>query len=417
MQNNFSYSLLRRLIATIIVVIISGGFKAQISNYVSNGGFEECVDINASFKRAKFWDAADTNKAFAELLSHTISPYFVPKSSYTYQWPRHGSNFIGSLQYCTSCTYNTRGYPRNRLKKNLESGKTYCFSMYVNLTNQSSYAIDALGAYFSDASTDTIKHCTKPLPFLTPQIQNTPHTFINDTLNWVLLRGTYTANGTEKYLFLGNFKTDQNTDTLFINSTVLPDRFSSYLYDDISCIDIDLPAFAGRDTVVVPGDSIYIGRESDVGIDEDCFWYKLPMVITPTTTAIDTVAGLWIKPVTSCTYVVRQDICGNVKWDTVVIYMNPVGLEKLKLITEELKLFPVPAKDQLDLNIFNEKLIEDFTSLIIYNSIGLKLREEEVVFRNNSLTLKLDDLPAGVYTLQLINNKKETVSKRFVIAR
>ena len=105
------------------------------------------------------------------------------------------------------------------------------------------------------------------------------------------------------------------------------------------------------------------------------------------------------------------------KWDTVVIHINPVGIEKLKIIIEELKLFPLPAKDQIQLSIFNQELLKGFHSISIYNNLGLLIREEEVKFQNGSFKIITEALPNGVYSLQLKSSSNETVSKRFVISQ
>jgi hypothetical protein len=191
------------------------------------------------------------------------------------------------------------------------------------------------------------------------------------------------ANGTEKYALLGNFKADNALDTMLFNPTNLPLVFTDVCIDDVSCIPIDLPAFAGNDTSSVIGGSVYIGRARDVGIDEACTWFKLPN----TTVAIDTAAGIHVSPTTTSTYVVRQEICGNVKWDTVVVYPSAVGLAELKILNEELKIYPVPADQILELKILNEKLFQDFKHLIICNSLGQMVREEEIAFKDKSVSI------------------------------
>ena len=216
---------------------------------------------------------------------------------------------------------------------------------------------------------------------------------------------------------IGNFRSDANTNIVITNSTNLPTNFSSYLIDDVSLMELNLPAYAGKDTSIFSGDSVYLGRQSDVGIDEACQWYKLPTIITPTTPAIDTVAGLWVKPIVTTTYVVRQEICGNIEWDTIVVYKNAVGLEKLQLITEELKLYPIPAQDYIELSVFNADLVKSFNSVSIYNSVGILMREEERYFENSILRINTENLPNGFYTLQLKNSSNETVHKRFVITK
>ena len=184
-------------------------------------------------------------------------------------------------------------------------------------------AIDGFGLYFGGPSVDTIIYNSKrPLTFLTPQVVNPPNNIIMDSLNWVAITGTFTANGTEKYLIIGNFKSDVNTNTVITNYTTYSQDWSEYFIDDVSC-SIDLSAYAGPDAFCIPGNSVYIGRQQDAGIDEACMWYKLPNM----TTAIDTAAGTWVTPTSpTTTYVVKQDICGVIKYDTVVVYQSGVGL-------------------------------------------------------------------------------------------
>src|SRR5690606_19202302 len=136
--------------------------------------------------------------------------------------------------------------------------------------------------------------------------------------------GTFVAQGNEKYALLGNFLADNAVTTTSIGGPFYPSKWTDVCIDDVSCIELNLPAFAGPDTTFIPGDSLFLGREPDVGIDEACIWYKMPG-----TTPIDTVAGFWIKPTEACTYVVRQEICGLVKWDTVRITLNTVGIKSL----------------------------------------------------------------------------------------
>jgi hypothetical protein len=403
------------IFASMFVSFLSNG---QIANYVNNGSFEHVV-TGSNPPLAKYWGAIDTMKFYGVLLSKSLPPYNVPLSAYAYQWPKKGSNyFISSIFYISNGTNSSRGYPRNRLKHSLKAGTRYCVKFHCNITNNSTHGVDGLGAYFGDSSIDTITKCNPPITYLVPQIQNPSGNLITDTLNWIPITGTFVANGTEKYMILGNFISDSTCDSVLINPSYLPQIFTDIFYDEISCIDIDLPAFAGRDTSIISGDSIFIGREPDAGIDEACMWYKMPTIITSTTIAIDTIAGFWIKPVTSCTYVVRQQLwCSSVKYDTVIIHINSVGLEKLKMINEELRIYPVPAKDHIELSVFNVEVIREFHSLYIYNAIGLLIREEEIKFDTGSLMITTDDLPSGVYSLQLKNNFNESVSKRFVISR
>src|SRR5690606_33046643 len=114
-----------------------------------------------------------------------------------------------------------------------QAGKTYCVKFYVNISNPSTYGIDGFGAYFGDNNIDTITYCNVPLTYLIPQVQNPQGNIISDTLNWIAITGTFVANGTEKYLLLGNFLSNANTDTLMINPTNLPLIWTEGSIDDV----------------------------------------------------------------------------------------------------------------------------------------------------------------------------------------
>ncbi len=396
--------------------------QTQPINYISNGGFEEVITSTSTplFYHARFWGSVDTLKIYGEPQSAVTAPIKVPKNggnNYTYQWPRSGNNDLGSTLFCPTCPAIKRSYPRNRLHKTLKPNTIYCFSMYINLANNSSYGIDAIGAYFGDSSLDTITKCTIPLTYITPQIQNPVNNIITDTLNWVLIQGQFTANGTEKYALIGDFKSDASTNKVLASSIYSPSIFSDYIIDDVSLIELNLPAYAGRDTVIFAGDSVFLGREPDVGINDDCIWYKLPGTIP-----IDTVAGFWVKPTQDCSYIVRQEICGLVKWDTVKIYMDAVGIKLQDLARSDLRIYPLPAMDYFELKFdpfggSAEKISAGLKKLFIFNSLGELIREEETNFKNGSVKVNTSDLESGAYLIRISNQDNESVSKKLLIAK
>ncbi|MBL7895556.1 MAG: T9SS type A sorting domain-containing protein [Bacteroidia bacterium] len=389
--------------------------KAQIVNYVNNGGFEDAYPGISQYQwdGFKFWDTFDSTKIGYYTCSTSASYSNAPYVSTGFQYPRHGNNFIGTQFYCggLSCnSTNSREYPRNRLKQQLKPNTRYCAKYFVVNTNNNVVAISNFGIHIGDMSLDTIKYCNANINYLPPQIENNQG-IITDTLNWTAITGTFTASGNEKYLVIGNFRSNVNTNTLLINPPNSLLTNDIYI-DDVSLIDLDLPAFAGRDTFFIPGDSIYLGRPSDVGIDEACMWYKLPN----TTTAIDTVAGLWVKPVTTTTYVVKQDICGNIKWDTVVLYQSAIGVHELDLISNNLKIYPQPATNVVNIQL-NLQMDAPFNKYQLYNNLGQLIREEELSFKNHIATITFEDLANGVYFISISNLQNETITKKLVIAK
>ncbi len=386
--------------------------KAQsIANVIANGSFEENYDCNqpVPISKAKSWLSIDSS-SYAGLYYSTCNGY-VPLNANAFQYARTGSAYAISTLYWIN---TGRGYLKNRLKQQLQAGKRYCAKFYVNIANSSTYGIDGFGIYFGGDLIDTITKCTIPLTYISPQVQNPIGNIISDTLDWVPVTGTFVANGTEKYALVGNFKSDGSTDTTLINSDNLPLIFADVCIDDVSCIDIDLPAYAGRDTSTVPGASVYIGRPSDVGIDEACTWYQLPNMATP----IATVAGLWVNPVVTTTYVVRQQLwCSGVQWDTVVVNISPVGLTSQKSLSQNLKVYPVPAANELYVELTVQDINKELIKGEVFNSLGQKLLEL-YIDPSCKNTIDVKELPDGIYTLQLsVAGSAASVRKRFSIDR
>ncbi len=289
----------------------------------------------------------------------------------------------------------------------LKPNVKYCAKYHVVNTNNSVLGIDSYGAYFGDTTLDTITQCTLPLVYLTPQIESQAGIVITDTLNWVAITGTFVASGIEKYMVLGNFKSNAATNTLVINPTFFPTLAHDLYIDDVSLIEIDLPAYAGPDKPCIPGDSVFIGREPDFAIDPGCIWYKLPFMLQP----IDTISGLWVKPTTTSTYVVRQELdCSPLKWDTVVVFMDAVGLKNLKWYSDNISLFPNPTETDLTVTFGSQAALSKIT---IINYLGQTIREKDLQIKDTRLTVPTSDLDKGIYFIQF-KTSVGTVTKQFV---
>ena len=380
--------------------------KSQvIANFVTNGGLEkhdDCTQKGPTIMHAYGWRNIDSSLSmgvqyFNKCLLNV--PYGI--TTQLFQYPYKGDGFCGTTFYCPppfcSISYN-RGYFRNRLKSRLVIGSLYCVKLYYNISNSSSYGISDLGIYFGDDSIDTIKKPNIPLTYLIPQIKNAHGHYATDTLNWVALTGTFVANGNEKHMLIGNFTANNAVDTILINPTKLPNVGTDMCIDHASCIPIDLEAYAGPDKNCIVGDSVFIGREPDVEIDESCVWYKLTTNST-LSNPINTIAGMYVKPVTTTTYVVRQQLwCSGVKWDTVVVYQDFVGLSEFNTDKFGFKYFPNPS---------SSKLFFEYSEALHLNKISFYnlLNQEILVFDEPKKELDISALPTGIYYLKVESNK------------
>jgi hypothetical protein len=385
----------------------------QIGNYVTNGSFEDYYScyLPNHIAVAKGWRTVDSSLFGPQLFLSTCYPN-VPYTGFGFQWPRTGGNLFIAGFFCegTICSVTGgRGYIRNRLKSNLIQGKIYCVSFFVNISNNSQYGIDAFGAFFGDDSIDTITVVSTPLIYLNPQITNATNNIITDTLNWTLVTGTFVANGTEKHLIIGNFKSDTSTNKVQIDTTFSPYVFTDVCIDDVSCVEINLAAFAGKDTTIFSGDSIYIGRQPDFAIDPGCIWFKLPNMAIP----LDTISGIWVKPTTTSTYVVRQVLdCSPLKWDTIVVTVstNYVGLSKLQKLSDNISLFPNPTSGNLSISGFSGSGISSFS---ISNCLGQIIQSGDIIQKNNLINVETSELESGLYQIHL-KTPYGIVTKKFV---
>lgn len=402
------------LIVFFLISFVFSFSQSNIGNYVNNGSFEalNSNSVSSYYNVVKYWPSLDTNK-YAYYLSTLMPPIANAPYAGGFQYPRSGKNHISASFYCSTCFMNTRGYPRNRLKEFLKANTAYCVKFYVVLSNGATLGLDAIAAYFGDSSLDTISRCTFPLTYLSPQVSNPGGNMILDTLRWIPVTGTFVASGNEKYMMFGNFKSNASTNTVGVNPSAFYNG-AEYCVDDVSVIEMNLQAYAGRDTMVAPGSPVFIGREPDFATDSGCVWYKWPNMTVP----IDTISGFWINPTTTSTYIVKQTLeCSPEKWDTVVIYVDIVGIGKLEFLQEELKIFPVPAGNSVELQIGNKSLAEEFNKLMIYNQLGQFIREEEIRFINGSVKIDTRDLSEGVYSLRIVNTHNESVSRKLLISR
>lgn len=129
-----------------------------------------------------------------------------------------------------------REYLIAQLTDSMRKGYTYEVSLYFRLASNFPYFAKSLGVHFSKTVVKANHnfvirrqaHIEMPDSF-------TPHTARKQ---WSLIQGYYTAEGGERYLTIGNFKSNKETTGIrfsFIPDTVEDTKQSSYLYiDDVS---------------------------------------------------------------------------------------------------------------------------------------------------------------------------------------
>ena len=203
-------------------------------NLVKNPGFE--ARYNCPFGQGELFECQNWfNPTFnSPDYFHSCNPTnLVPTNIWGYQFPRTDSAYAGFGVF-SSGNINSREYIEGELIQPLDSGKKYCFEMYLSLCDFCQVSAGPIGVYFSDTLVylplDSVSGWyLHYLPF-TPQLE---FTAVTDTAGWVLVQDTFIATGNERYLIIGNFRTGVNTviDTLF---PIIAGYGSYYYVDDVS---------------------------------------------------------------------------------------------------------------------------------------------------------------------------------------
>jgi len=388
-------------------------------NFVQNPSFEELDTCSVGGFRIPpvSWDTLRAGGGGGPQICSLCGPNFltIPTTGAgSYQVAKSGHNYT-YMQCWTSMTISAnyhyeRCYIQNRLVGTLQQGHSYCVTYYTSLMNESKYSITEIGAYLDDGSIATIPWGASTQ---SPQVKSPVGVLLTDTLGWMKVQGSFVANGTERYITLGNFKTTAAT-----TRSVMPTAptftyqraIADYYFDDISVIDIDLPAYAGGHKGCFAGDSVYLGRPREVGVDDACTWYKLPNL----SLAFDSAkAGIWVKPVGTETYVLRQEICGNVKWDTAYVYPDAVGVKEQVVLDQALRIYPQPSSTFINLEL--KQGPAQNTQITLLNNLGQAVLRKEIQLGTQATSLDIHALLSGVYTLQLIQTNNVCVRRKIIV--
>lgn len=227
----------------IVLILFFTGINYCFSqiNIVPNGSFE--IDTNClpgSITNSNLpspWIRLFGSTDFYHPCKSVI--FSSPNNIYGYQNPNSGFGYTGSYLFATTWTY--REIVSVELLESLIPQKKYIVEFYVSLADSSWYACKNIGAYLSEnepsANLDTLLNKE-------PQVKYTGTDFLTEKTNWVKIEGSFTAIGGERYITLGNFDDDINTDTLFVEGGGFnpnePDAWNaSYYYIDDVSVTVD----------------------------------------------------------------------------------------------------------------------------------------------------------------------------------
>ncbi|MBI2259955.1 MAG: T9SS type A sorting domain-containing protein [Flavobacteriia bacterium] len=375
-------------------LILNGSFENYDEcPYVSSGAINKCI----GWKNTYIYLTPD--------YFHSCSNNMPNMGGFRFQYPYEGNAFVGIYnfknEHLNAQTDNVREYITTELISSLEIGNCYLLTMYVNLSNNSFFCSNNIGCYLSD---DTLGFNNLTLYNFKPQLNY--NKFICDTLNWIKICGIFKSIENEKYLTIGNFYNDSLIRVINFNESELFQMKASYFHiDDISLIPINtdtMLAQAGLDTNIMYGDSVFIGQEIT---NLDCKWTNL----NTGEMLADSISGIWVQPTENTTYLVEQNLCGTISYDTVTVFVGGVGLQESNFSPFGggqgggfFKIIPNPNNGSFTIQT-NALEIQELT---LYDAQARKLYNLD----KNSTKMDLN-LPKGVYFLEIISENSRNLEK------
>ncbi|MBL7883637.1 MAG: T9SS type A sorting domain-containing protein, partial [Bacteroidia bacterium] len=206
-------------------------------NLVPNGNFETystCPTAPSQINLAIPWyDPTGATSDYFNACATVPSFVSVPNGTLGFwQYARSGNAYSGFFAMQNDGS-NYREYIQTQFIDSLSLGHCYSVTFYVNLSNLLKKGCNNIGAYISN---NPITTSPPNILSYTPQILLAGNPPIIDTVNWIKISGIYNAQGGERFITIGNFQDDSNTDIQLVDSASAYD-VAFYYIDDVSVID------------------------------------------------------------------------------------------------------------------------------------------------------------------------------------
>lgn len=169
----------------------------------------------------------------------------VPKNAMGYMEAKEGKGYAGVIlsdfALIKQGQRNYREYLQNRLVAPLVKGTVYCVKFYYCIATHSRYSINRLGILFSEDKLGSDKNLIVKVPNI-----ELDSLLLNQQKDaWIEFCGTYTAQGGERFLTLGNFYSDSRTNHFDfkeekgMETEATPSKIENFAYYFIDMVSVE----------------------------------------------------------------------------------------------------------------------------------------------------------------------------------
>jgi outer membrane protein OmpA-like peptidoglycan-associated protein len=198
----------------LIASLFTAGFSFAQDGYnlVDNGSFESITGKGpkklGGIESATNWVSATGAKADLFVASDKIPEIDASKNVYGTEAAQDGANFAGVMIYAHGNKI-PRTYLSQKLSSPLKKDETYCVKFYVSLGDNSKYASNNIAAHFSKKE---FAYSDKKSIIGKPHVLELRNKVFSGTYSWERVCGTFTADGSEKFITIGNFSMTEETN-------------------------------------------------------------------------------------------------------------------------------------------------------------------------------------------------------------
>ena len=206
--------------------IISSNIYGQL-NLVPNPSFEQyssCPSAGGQVSKATGWNSYNTSDYFN--LCASSSDLQVPQNIFGYQIPATGNAYCGFFSYYNGDNYHEFLFAQ--LSTPLIINQKYFISFKVS-------PADRNFCVYSNKTGAKFFTTVPPNILLNNSAQFHTNNIITDTAGWTKVSGFFTADSAYKFISIGNFFTDGNTNIIDNNCN---NPLSYYFIDDV-CLSTD----------------------------------------------------------------------------------------------------------------------------------------------------------------------------------